>query len=37
METSVQTEKKGILVISVKGIKKAFGDIQDLKGVHFEL
>ena len=37
METSVQNEKKGIPIISVKGIKKAFGDIQALKGVDFEL
>ena len=37
METSVQNEKNGIPIISVKGIKKAFGEVQALKGVDFEL
>jgi|WetSurMetagenome_2_1015567.scaffolds.fasta_scaffold61925_2 ABC-2 type transport system ATP-binding protein len=37
MDGSVQNKKNGIPIITVKGIKKAFGDVQALKGVDFEL
>jgi ABC-2 type transport system ATP-binding protein len=37
MDGSIQNEKNGIPIINVKGIKKAFGDVQALRGVDFEL